>query len=323
MTRKLTPRQKVEIQRAMERAEGVLSNSDWSDFFPNVSRRTSWGQWWKDAACFGVNWQEVIVECRRDWRQCPGLARQLDSILNGKDVSSTVENRVSSSVAITAAQLTPKQKSEITRVLGSAQGTMEKSDWSDLLPSFRSGTWVDWWDEAKTRETDFRAVCDECYKPWRECLGVARRLESILSGTGLPCTKPTHSIKHDPIARPSPPPPTTRETTEIDIEMEIERRAQRLLEAHLASSRAQKSESGFTVPPIPTEGEEVVADDEPKSSERRCVVCLDRARRAAFMPCRHRVICITCSQIWKRKDPATRNCPVCTKPCTEIIELWG
>ena len=66
----------------------------------------------------------------------------------------------------------------------------------------------------------------------------------------------------------------------------------------------------------PSPSECTVADD------RACVVCFDRPKTHAFIPCGHRCVCKPCSERVMASAPRD-TCPVCRQECIMAVEIYN
>lgn len=65
------------------------------------------------------------------------------------------------------------------------------------------------------------------------------------------------------------------------------------------------------------ENQSVIADD---NEEKLCVICLDKPKVMALIPCGHRCLCEKCSEMY-RKDK-NKTCPECRSKIKDIIKIF-
>jgi len=127
------------------------------------------------------------------------------------------------------------------------------------------------------------------------------------------------AAEEDEDARSSPPPALERRAEEAKAAQAVMRT---VAAAELAEALERGSVGGGAPPPT------VVAEalapkrllfDDPASAAAgaapECIVCLERARTHAGIPCGHRVLCAECAA-------AVTTCPICRSPVSAFLRVY-
>lgn len=75
--------------------------------------------------------------------------------------------------------------------------------------------------------------------------------------------------------------------------------------------------SSIIPPPPPTKTVAKKVSVEEKADDSTCVVCFEKQREIAFVPCGHRCCCSDCSKM------VLENCPLCRAKFTSKIKVFG
>mgnify|MGYP002829207572 CR=1 FL=1 len=94
-----------------------------------------------------------------------------------------------------------------------------------------------------------------------------------------------------------------------------------------ARRRDRQREVDARAPNVEAEQEEALAmsrEEAPSHEtldEQFCVICLERERTHALIPCGHRCLCAQCCE--RLEAAASANCPLCTAPVMQGLRIYG
>lgn len=94
-----------------------------------------------------------------------------------------------------------------------------------------------------------------------------------------------------------------------------------------ARRRDRQREVDARAPNVEAEQEEALATSREEApshetlDEQFCVICLERERTHALIPCGHRCLCAQCCE--RLEAAASANCPLCTAPVMQGLRIYG